>query len=143
MFIPHESRIGGVQGVLVHGVSALNLGVVWCRACDAQKILVCNAKVAHIGYWYMRCINYAHWILVHSVEVAHNEYWCTVWKLCALYIGVWCRSCTHWILAYGVNIVHTRYWCAVQNFCALDDYVWYISCAHYILVRGIKFVCNG
>jgi hypothetical protein len=36
----HGSRIGGVHGVLVHGVSALNIGACGAEACDVHRILV-------------------------------------------------------------------------------------------------------
>jgi len=45
IFTPCKSIIGGVLGVLLSGVSTLNLGILKCKECNVCRILV------HNRYW--------------------------------------------------------------------------------------------
>jgi hypothetical protein len=43
--MPCKGLINGARGVLVHGVSALNLGIVWHGECNVHEILACDTKI--------------------------------------------------------------------------------------------------
>jgi hypothetical protein len=100
----------------VHGVSALNLGIVWRGECNARRILACNTKIC------------AHKILAHGTKVVRTKYWCNKEVVHTGY-----RCAVH-ALPYGV-VAHAKYGCTFSNWCVqnhLDGLLLkYCNCKEY------------